>query len=131
MQLLSIILIDVSSRIGDFEKNGCNQFQKVRFHSTFLYLCAVNTSLKMSFVFSNHAIEQMKRRGIKREDVEMTMLHPDQILMEEDNPAIATYQSLTNENGRVFLLRIIVNTAKDPNVIVTLYRTSKVQKYYQ
>ena len=85
----------------------------------------------MSFVFSNHALEQMRRRGIKQEDVEVAMLQPDQKLIDTDNPNITIYQSLLNESGQVFLLRIFVNTAKGPNVIVTLYRTSKIQKYYQ
>jgi len=85
----------------------------------------------MSFVFSNHALEQMRRRGVKQEDVEVAMLQPDQKLIDTDNPDITIYQSLLNESGQVFLLRIFVNTAKAPKVIVTLYRTSKIQKYYQ
>jgi len=85
----------------------------------------------MSFVFSNHALEQMHRRGIKQKDVEVAMLHPDQVLSDIENPDITIYQSLLNENGQLFLLRVFVNTTKRPNVIVTLYRTTKIQKYYQ
>jgi hypothetical protein len=85
----------------------------------------------MSFIFSNHALEQMQRRGIKQEDVEVAVLQPDQKLIDADSPDITIYQSLLNESGRIFLLRVFVNTTKDPNVIVTLYRTSKIQKYYQ
>jgi hypothetical protein len=85
----------------------------------------------MSFVFSNHALEQMQRRGIKQEDIEVAMLQPDQKLVDADSPDITIYQSLLNENGQMFLLRVFVNTSKDPNVVVTLYKTSKIQKYYR
>ena len=85
----------------------------------------------MSFVFSNHALEQMQRRGIKQADVEAAMLQPDQVLTDIENPDITIYQFLLNENGQMFLLRVFVNKLKQPNVIVTLYRTTKIQKYYQ
>jgi len=85
----------------------------------------------MDFVFSKHAEEQMQRRGIDRKDVETVVLRPDQTLTDYENKDITIFQSLTKEDGQMFLLRVFVNTTKLPNVIVTLYRTTKIQKYYE
>jgi len=85
----------------------------------------------MDFVFSKHAEEQMLRRGINRKDVETVVLRPDQILADDENKDVTVFQSLVKENGQMFLLRVFVNTTKLPNVIVTLYRTTKIQKYYE
>ena len=85
----------------------------------------------MNFVFSKHAEEQMLRRGINRKDVETVVLRPDQTLADNENKDITVFQSLIKENGQMFLLRVFVNTTKLPNVIVTLYRTTKMQKYYE
>ena len=87
--------------------------------------------MNMNFVFSNHAVEQMQRRNINREDVDNTMFYPEQTLTDTENPEIRIYQSLLNENGQMFLLRVFVNIIKQPNVIVTLYKTTKIQKYYE
>jgi hypothetical protein len=35
------------------------------------------------------------------------------------------------ENDKLFLYRVFVNTQLFPNVIVTLYRTTKIDKYYE
>jgi hypothetical protein len=83
----------------------------------------------MAVVFSKHAEEQMLRRGITRNVVMDTILQPDEIL-DTDAPAIVIYQSLMREKEQVFLLRVFVNRAVQPNRIVTLYKTTKIAKYY-
>ena len=85
----------------------------------------------MDFVFSKHAEEQIQRRGINRKDVETVVLQPYQTLTDDENKDITIFQSLIKEDGQMFLLRVFVNTNKMPNVIVTLYRTTKIQKYYE
>jgi len=85
----------------------------------------------MDFVFSKHAIEQMQRRDIKQETVVSVISHPEQTLADDENPGITIFQSLIKENAQMFLLRIFVNTNKQPNVIVTLYKTTKISKYYE
>jgi hypothetical protein len=36
-----------------------------------------------------------------------------------------------NDGGKMFLVRVIIDTAFDPAVVVTVYRTTKVQKYWR
>src|SRR5207244_3976186 len=37
----------------------------------------------------------------------------------------------TAANGRMYLLRVVVAVDKEPPVIVTVYRTSKIEKYWR
>ena len=85
----------------------------------------------MDLFFSKHACEQMSRRGINHETVLNVVLRPDQIIAENDEPTIVIYQSLMKEDNQMFLLRVFVNRDKQPNVIVTLYKTTKISKYYE
>ena len=85
----------------------------------------------MDLVFSRHASEQMFRRGINQETVMQVVSYPDQIIADIDDSTLVIYQSLINENNQIFLLRVYVNRTKHPNVIVTLYKTTKISKYYE
>ena len=73
----------------------------------------------------------MSRRGISYETVMKVVSQPDQTIADIDEPTIIIYQSLINEDNQMFLLRVFVNRDKQPNVIVTVYRTTKISKYYE
>ena len=83
------------------------------------------------FIFSNHAKEQMIRRVINYDIALSVVYHPDQIITDDKNPVMVIYQSLIKENEQLFLYRVFVNRDKQPNVIVTLYKTTKISKYYE
>ena len=85
----------------------------------------------MNIIFSKHAQEQMHRRGIKYETVLFTISQPDQTIIDEDDMSIIIYQSIIKDDEQMFLLRVLVNKDKQPNVIVTLYKTTKILKYYE
>jgi len=85
----------------------------------------------MDFIISQHALEQMIRRGVDHETVLSVISRPDYTVVDDENPEIIIYQSLIEEKGRLLLLRIFVNIDKQPNVIVTLYKTSKISKYHE
>ena len=82
----------------------------------------------MIYVFSMHALEQMKTRAISKEIVEKILAKPDQISTHED---LAVFQGLEKGDKTLFLIRVFVNMRKTPNVVVTVYRTSKIDKYYE
>jgi hypothetical protein len=81
------------------------------------------------FIFSKHAEEQMLRRGISHKIVMAVMSQPEETLV--DDTTIMIFQSLIKEENRWFLLRIFVNESKTPHEIITLYKTSKIKKYYE
>ena len=58
-------------------------------------------------------------------------MKPEQVVEDENDEDIAIYQSVVKENDILFLYRVFVNVKVQPNVIVTLYRTTKIDKYYE
>lgn len=83
----------------------------------------------MNYRLSRHAREEMIRRGISDDKIEQAMRFPQQIV--EEDAGRKAYQSQLEFDGKMFLLRLIVVDSIDPAVIVTLYRTSKITKYWQ
>jgi Domain of unknown function (DUF4258) len=71
----------------------------------------------------------MEFRTISLEVVMSILINPQQILTEEGKKV---YQSIINfgEEGD-YLVRVFVNIEKDPNHVITVYRTSKITKYYE
>ena len=83
----------------------------------------------MRYQISRHAQIEMERRGISLSLVESVLDNPQQIVTERDGRKV--YQSqLDFGNGKVFLLRVIVADV-DPKVVITVYRTSKIEKYWR
>ena len=83
----------------------------------------------MSFHISNHAREELVRRGIGLEEMEAVLAAPGQIV--EEHGVIVCYQSRVIHSGEPYLLRVMVNDEADPKVVVTIYKTSKLNKHWQ
>jgi hypothetical protein len=80
--------------------------------------------------FTAHALAEMQRRGITQEQAEAVLLQPEQILPGRNRRKI--YQSrITFGNERQYLLRVFVDETISPSVVITVYRTSKIQKYWR
>jgi hypothetical protein len=84
----------------------------------------------MTFKLSNHATGEMERRSIPWQILETVLYHPQQIVAERGN--LKAYQSVIDfGNGKHFLLRAIVDDTLTPAIVVTVYRTSKINKYWR
>ena len=83
----------------------------------------------VSFSISKHAEEEMLRRQISPEQVASLMEHPDQIV--EAHGGLVCYQCLSAKDGKPCLLRAVINEAANPKKIVTIYRTTKINKYWK
>ena len=81
------------------------------------------------YIFTPHAEFEMRRRGIGRDAVLQVMSGPEQT--EDVRPGRVVMQSRMALEGRVFLLRVFVDVDRQPPEIVTVYRTSKVSKYWR
>ncbi|MBF0308296.1 MAG: DUF4258 domain-containing protein [Magnetococcales bacterium] len=80
--------------------------------------------------FSQHALEEMAQRSINKDVVEAILSEPQQIVPER--AGLVAYQSIVDfEDKGVFLVRVIINPMTDPEVVVTVYRTSKINKYWR
>ena len=85
----------------------------------------------MDFRLSRHAEWEMTRRSIPLMLVQDVMNHPEQRLVDESRTGRWIYQSrLWFEDGKMYLLRVVVAEDEQPPVIITAYRTSKIEKYW-
>jgi hypothetical protein len=83
--------------------------------------------MRKPYRITDHAREEMERRGIPEEVVAQIMTNPGQIVSIQDKRK--AYQSKIGFTGKLYVVRIVVEE-NDPLVIVTVYRTSKIDKYW-
>jgi hypothetical protein len=81
----------------------------------------------MTIEFSKHALRQMEIRRLSEEVILSVIYDPKQILIQDSETSI--YTKLINESGNIYLYRVFVNINKKPPLIITAYKTSKIDKY--
>jgi hypothetical protein len=85
---------------------------------------------RLNFKLSRHVREEMERRSIPLTMLESVLENPQQVLPERGGKK--AYQSqLDFGGGKIFLLRAMVDETVDPAMVVTVYRTSKISKYWR
>jgi hypothetical protein len=82
----------------------------------------------MRYTLSRHARQEIERRRIPLSLIAAVLEKPDQIVLERG--AAKAYQSRCEIGGKMFLLRVIVVDSVDPALIVTAYRTTRIEKYW-
>jgi hypothetical protein len=83
----------------------------------------------MKFIYSNHALEQIKRRNLSPNLISEVLNNPENII---DAGNLKVFQSVfETEQLTRYLLRVFVNTRKIPAIVVTVYKTSKIEKYHE
>jgi len=84
----------------------------------------------VKFILSRHAIEEMRRRQIPRQLLESVLNNPEQRIPQPGGKEI--FQSrLKSARGKMYVLRAVLAVDKDPAVVVTVYRTTKIAKYWR
>lgn len=80
---------------------------------------------------TEHALFEMERRGLSQDLIWSAVRKTEQQF--EMRPGRTIFQSRVTmgEPGKRYLLRIFVDTDREPAEIVTAYRTSRVQKYWR
>lgn len=80
------------------------------------------------FELSLHAIEQALARNIPQKFIFEAIENPDKI--EDEAEGQLVYQKLVKfSDGKEHILRVFVNAQKNPKLIKTVYRTSKIWKF--
>lgn len=77
--------------------------------------------------FSIHALEQMNWREIERNQVELTLREYDEMV--EVRPGRSVLQKTYEESGKIYMIRVFVDMDRDPPEVVTVYKTTKIEKY--
>ena len=83
------------------------------------------------YVLTEHACWEMQRRDVSETEVAMVLQTPGQ--REEVRPGRCVYQSRLRfrESPTEYLVRVFVDVDPTPAEVVTVYRTSKVAKYWR
>lgn len=82
------------------------------------------------FILSRHAREELQRRSIPVALVHRVLDEPEQIVPEHGGKK-ALQSRIDFGNGTIFLLRVIVADDVAPPIVVTVYRTSRIAKYWR
>ena len=84
-----------------------------------------------SYVLTPHARFEMERRGLSEELIGEVLQAPEQ--RRELRPGRHLLQSRISmgEPEKVYVVRVIVDVDRNPNEVVTAYRTSKIDKYWR
>ena len=77
-----------------------------------------------------HALDEVSRRGLTPEQVESVLTSPEQIVPASGG-RMAYQSKMELPDGRMMLIRAIVEEEQDGLVVVTVYRTSKIAKYWR
>jgi hypothetical protein len=83
----------------------------------------------LNFRLSKHAEEESGRRNISLTLVNEVLQNPEQLISEG---GLEAYQSRIDfGEGKIYLVRVIVDDTVSPAIVVTVYRTSKIKKYWR
>ena len=84
----------------------------------------------MKFRITDHAVQEMERRQIPRQVLDEILAAPQQIVKSRGNRSV--YQSqIVFSCGRMYLVRVVVDDTVDEPVVLTVYRTSRISKYWR
>ena len=83
----------------------------------------------MNYDLSDHVREEIARRRIPLAVVESFLENPQQKVPEHGD--VICYQSKIDINQKGYLVRVMVNETVRPARVVTVYRTSKIKKYWK
>ena len=83
----------------------------------------------MDFEITEHARNELERRSIPIELLNEVLQSPQQVVPTYGDRKIYQAQVYFGE-GRTYLLRAVVDFNDAPPRVVTVYRTSKISKYW-
>ena len=110
--------------------NTCQASRWPRKHDTKQFWNCRSENRDLNFRLSKHAERELGLRRISRALVEGILQHPEQVIPQ--NVKEKAYQSRSDFGvGKIYLVRVIVDDTVSPAVVVTVYRTSKIKKYWR
>ncbi|KKN62086.1 hypothetical protein LCGC14_0515280 [marine sediment metagenome] len=78
----------------------------------------------MPIKFTKHALERMKIRGITKEDILDAVNNPEKELTDSLGNKVA------HKVKKKYLLRVFYYSEKDSRIVITAYKTSKIDKNF-
>jgi hypothetical protein len=84
-----------------------------------------------SYRITTHALQEMARRNINEEEVANVLANPEQAEMIRAGRSVYQARISQGEPPKEYLLRVFVDIDDTPPSVVTVYRTSKIRKYWR
>ena len=84
-----------------------------------------------NYRLTEHAREEMSRRQISPDDVVNVLTAPEQIGFVREGRNVYQSHIEVGKPTRKYLLRVFVDVDREPPEVVTVYRTSKIAKYWR
>jgi len=85
----------------------------------------------MKIIFSEHALFEIEFRKIKKEDIEHLIKNPMQKMPAKKNRIIMQSRYYDNKENKEMLLRVIGEESENEFHVVTVYKSSKIEKYWK
>ena len=82
----------------------------------------------MQVRFTPHALAECERRSIETETIQRIVESPEQIVPNIGGRVV--YQSKIPFGNKSYLVRVVVEVTDQEIVVITAYRTSKIDKYW-
>ena len=79
----------------------------------------------------DHAKEEMASRQISEEDVAKVLVAPEQTETVREGREVYQSRIESGEPPNTSVLRVFVDTDREPAEVVTVYRTGKIAKYWR
>ena len=83
----------------------------------------------MDFEVTEHARDELARRSIPSELLSEILHSPQQVVPTYGNRVVYQSQVYFGE-GKTYLLRAVVDERVHPASVITVYKTSKISKYW-
>ena len=83
------------------------------------------------YVFTSHARDEMARRGIDEALVIKVLGAPEQTVPVRPGRLVLQSRLALDGDAKSYLLRVFVDVDRQPAEVVTVYRTSKIGKYWE
>jgi hypothetical protein len=84
-----------------------------------------------TYRLTDHARLEMMRRQISDAEVESVLAAPEHTECVREGRAVYQARIELGEPAKTYLLRVVVDVDRQPAEVVTVYRSSKVQKYWR
>ncbi|MFZ0311418.1 MAG: DUF4258 domain-containing protein [Candidatus Korobacteraceae bacterium] len=85
----------------------------------------------MQYVISDHARFEMKRRAIGEDIVQSILRSPEQRIDVRPGRIVLQSRVVVGTDEREYLVRVFVDIDRAPAEVVTVHRTSKIDKYWR
>jgi hypothetical protein len=86
--------------------------------------------LSAELSMSQHAREQAARRGLSESTVLEVARAPEQRVVVRPGREIRQSRIAVPQGGKLYLLRVVVDIGGRAETVVTVYRTSRIDKYW-